>query len=705
MPKQKDPGGNNSVRMKETSKKSLQVQNHKLQEKLEKNSALLKQMKLFLKIEASLERIRVVVMSMREPGDLLSVCKSMYKELALLGFKKVHSAQVAIKNDPNQTYLVCDCSDNDTTFLREAPYGSSPIIKELYDVPGKSDNALYQKEFAGEKFEEWRAWRKSIDSAIDKRIDKADSMFYYLFSFGKGHLGISTFTAVTKTQLEILKRFRNVFELTYRRYMDVARAESQTREAQIELGLERVRAKAMAMQKSEDLGNAIEIVFEELGRLNLDIIRCGIGIVDKEKRSADVWTTTISDNNKVVQVSGDESMDIHPLLRGVYDAWLKQEDFNYVLKGGDLNDYYKALTGVNFKLPESQSLISGNQEVQQFHFNAIFPAGGLFAFRYNAFSDEAKNVMRRFAAVFNLTYTRFNDLKLAEYQAEQAHQDLLKLQTEKKRAEQALIELRAAQAQLVQSEKMASLGELTAGIAHEIQNPLNFVNNFSEVSNELIDEMNLEIEKGEMNEARAIASDIKRNLEKITHHGKRADAIVKSMLQHSRSSGNVKEPTNINDLADEYLRLAYHGLRAKEMSFNATMKTDYDETIGNIDIIPQDIGRVILNLITNAFYAVSEKKKSGDENYEPIVSVCTRKREGFIEITVKDNGDGIPSKILDKIFQPFFTTKPTGQGTGLGLSLSYDIVKAHGGELKVISKEGDGAEFTLQIPVVQIRNE
>jgi signal transduction histidine kinase len=344
-------------------------------------------------------------------------------------------------------------------------------------------------------------------------------------------------------------------------------------------------------------------------------------------------------------------------------------------------------------------LISGHDELRHYHFNALFPAGGLFAFRETPFTDEAKQVMKRFANVFNLTYTRFNDLKLAEYQAEQANQDLIKLQKEKKRAEEALKELKATQTQLIHSEKMASLGELTAGIAHEIQNPLNFVNNFSEVSNELVDEMNAEMEKGDMAEAKAIASDIQQNLQKITHHGKRADAIVKSMLMHSRSSTGVKEPTDINALTDEYLRLAYHGLRAKEMSFNATMKTDYDESIGNINVISQDIGRVILNLISNAFYAVTEKKKLQIEGYEPTVSVSTRNAGNHIEINISDNGTGIPEKLLDKIFQPFFTTKPTGQGTGLGLSLSYDIVRAAGGELKVETREGEGTRFTIILPV------
>jgi len=273
------------------------------------------------------------------------------------------------------------------------------------------------------------------------------------------------------------------------------------------------------------------------------------------------------------------------------------------------------------------------------------------------------------------------------------------IEEQRDQTNKAMTELQQTQKQLIQSEKMASLGELTAGIAHEIQNPLNFVNNFSEVNKELADELVQEIEKGNHADAKAIAKDIRDNVEKINHHGKRADGIVKGMLQHSRTSSGVKEATNINALAGEYLRLSYHGLRAKDKSFNATMKTDFDESIGNINIVPQDIGRVVLNLINNAFYAVDEKKKSGVGEYEPTVSISTKKINGKVEVRVKDNGNGIPQKVLDKIFQPFFTTKPTGQGTGLGLSLSYDIVKAHGGELKVETKQGDGSEFIIVLHV------
>ncbi|MEP7322420.1 MAG: ATP-binding protein [Saprospiraceae bacterium] len=274
---------------------------------------------------------------------------------------------------------------------------------------------------------------------------------------------------------------------------------------------------------------------------------------------------------------------------------------------------------------------------------------------------------------------------------------------QKQKVESALEELKATQIQLFQFEKMASLGELTAGIAHEIQNPLNFVNNFSEINAELLDELKEELTIGNKQQAIEIVKNIKQNSEKINHHGKRADGIVKGMLQHSQSTQGIKEPTNINKLADEYLRLAYHGLKAKDKTFNSTMKTDFDETIGNINIIPQDIGRVILNLLNNAFYTVNErnvevlKHKSG-EVYVPTVSVSTKKTGDKISISVKDNGNGIPDNIKDKILQPFFTTKPSGQGTGLGLSLAYDTIKAHGGIININSSK-EGSTFQILLPM------
>ena len=271
-----------------------------------------------------------------------------------------------------------------------------------------------------------------------------------------------------------------------------------------------------------------------------------------------------------------------------------------------------------------------------------------------------------------------------------------------KEIEKAYNDLKTTQQQLIQSEKMASLGELTAGIAHEIQNPLNFVNNFSEVSHELLDEMKEELDKGDVEEAKAISEDVKQNLEKITYHGKRADSIVKGMLQHSRNNSGEKEPTDLNKLTDEYMRLAYHGLRAKNKSFNATLNTNFDENLKPQTVVSQDIGRVLLNLFTNAYYAVNEKeqelKAQGETDYQPTITATTTETASEIIISVKDNGNGIPKESIKRIFEPFYTTKPTGQGTGLGLSMSYDIIKNHGGELNVNTKTGEFTAFEIHLP-------
>ncbi len=311
-------------------------------------------------------------------------------------------------------------------------------------------------------------------------------------------------------------------------------------------------------------------------------------------------------------------------------------------------------------------------------------------------SNDAKNKIRTIALVCGVGLLSILALLFYRNNRQKQKANVL-LRDEKQKVESTLSELKSTQSQLIQSEKMASLGELTAGIAHEIQNPLNFVNNFSDVNSELVDEATQEIENGNISEATSILKDIKENEQKINHHGKRADAIVKGMLQHSRTSSGQKEMTDINALCDEYLRLSYHGLRAKEKSFNAKFETDFDDSLPKLNVVPQDIGRVILNLINNAFYAVNERKKLNETGYDPTIWVSTKRVNDKIEISVKDNGIGIPEKIKEKIFQPFFTTKPTGSGTGLGLSLSYDIVKAHGGEIKVESKEGEGSTFTIQL--------
>lgn len=434
----------------------------------------------------------------------------------------------------------------------------------------------------------------------------------------------------------------------------------------------------------------------------------------------------------------EELEDYYPIcvyLISLADIYIKKGDergaLNYALKSLDLarqNGLKEQIRDANLKLSELYEKAGFTEESYKYYkdyinfrdsINNIKTVQGMANLRtdfevsqkqieVDLLSHEKQNqrwwlitIMGILSTTFILLFMFYRNNKI-----KQKANALLKKQKEK--LEATLAKLKSTQSQLIQSEKMASLGELTAGIAHEIQNPLNFVNNFSEVNQELLVEMNEEIEKGNMDEVILLVKDVIDNEKKINHHGKRAGDIVKGMLQHSRTSTGVKEPTDINALADEYLRLAYHGFRAKDKSFNAEFTTELDETLPKINVIPQDIGRVLLNLISNAFYAcaersrsvVSERSKTGEPGFAPTVTVTTRlTANNQLLIAVKDNGPGIPSSIVDKIFQPFFTTKPTGQGTGLGLSLSYDIVKAHEGTITVESLENEGSAFIVQIPV------
>ncbi len=386
------------------------------------------------------------------------------------------------------------------------------------------------------------------------------------------------------------------------------------------------------------------------------------------------------------------SFDIHHIdyLIKPGDAKLQYRLFGYEPKwhdsrSGDEIAYYNLIPG-DYELRLRALDMNGNWRESSAQFTILKPwwrtwwAYALYAFIL-AFLGWRVHLFQKARVV------RAEREKIREKELEQARE-----------IEKAYHQLKSTQAQLVHAEKMASLGELTAGIAHEIQNPLNFVNNFSEVSSELVDDINDELKKGDPAAAIQLGKDLKQNLEKIAHHGDRAAAIVRSMLLHSRSDSGKRESVDINALTDEYLRLAYHGMRAKDKSFNVSMKTDFDSSLQKIELVPQDIGRVLLNLITNAFYAVSDKKKDGGNGFAPEVSVATRETKNFVEISVKDNGNGVPEHLIDKIFQPFFTTKPTGEGTGLGLSLSYDILKAHGGDIKMKSENGKGTEFTIQLP-------
>ena len=490
-----------------------------------------------------------------------------------------------------------------------------------------------------------------------------------------------------------------------------AELEHKNRDLEIEGALEKIRSASLAMHHSDEIESVVSVLFEKLKELGLVFDGgAAIHIFSEGSKDAAIWVVSPQQLPTKINLPYDEAAFVaNPIIQDVWHAKETGDSiFNKIYSFEEKNRYfhYVFVHNDDTKVPE----MGRNFILNASNYTASFIAEknsllGANSWTGQLFSETDFEILKRIARVFEQAYIRFLDLQKAEVQAEQAKLDLIQIQTEKKRAEDALSELRSTQKQLIQKEKLASLGELTAGIAHEIQNPLNFVNNFSELSGELVDEMKEEIDNGNLEEVKSIAGDLKQNLEKINHHGKRASSIVKGMLEHSRASTGIKELTDINALADEYLRLSYHGLRAKDKNgstprFNADFKTNFDQNLPKLEVIPQDFGRVLLNLINNAFYAVQQKNKLNLEGYKPLVNIETHLEEDEIVIKIQDNGSGMPDSVKAKIFQPFFTTKPTGEGTGLGLSLAYDIItKAHGGTIEVESTEGEGTTFIINLPI------
>ncbi|MCJ7468232.1 MAG: ATP-binding protein, partial [Maribacter sp.] len=525
-----------------------------------------------------------------------------------------------------------------------------------------------------------------LPDIVKAAMVKPEKLYLYNTFNDFGVLFISCLEPLPEDKFTILERFGKVFDQSYTRFNDIKQAEARAQEAIKQSSLDRVRGQIASMRSTADLDRITPLVWDELTTLGVPFIRCGVFIIDEASQIVKAYLSSPKGESLGVlnlpftaSTLTSDSVDYWRKKKVLHQHWNREEFVAWtasLMEQGLLKN--RASYQGTSEPPESLDL----------HF-IPFDQGMLYVGSEAVLSSFQIELVQALANAFSVAYARYEDFAL--------------LEKAKESVETTLHELKATQSQLVQSEKMASLGELTAGIAHEIQNPLNFVNNFSEVSKELLEEMMEEMEKGDVEEVKSIAEDVIQNLEKIVHHGKRADGIVKGMLQHSRASSGEKEPTDLNVLADEYLRLAYHGLRAKDKMFNANLETHFDEKMGKVNVMAQDIGRVILNLITNAFYVVKQKKEQQPEGYEPTVTVTTRKENDKVEISVKDNGNGIPKKVLDKIFQPFFTTKPTGEGTGLGLSMSYDIVtKGHGGELEVKTKEGEGSEFIISLPIVRI---
>jgi signal transduction histidine kinase len=633
-------------------------------------------------IEAAMEKVRGKAMAMHNSNDLSVTTSMVFTELRKLGIKPIRCGVGLLSKESRkgQLYSATSSADGDSlSLVGWVMLSGHPVLENIYDTWLKNEE--YYPELSGEQLKSYYEnllSGLSLPTVPDWQSEK--KQYGTFLSFSVGCLYAWSEIPYNDAEIKILKRFAAIIDLTFRRYIELQKSEASAKEAIKQSALDRIRADIASMRTTNDLERITPLIWNELTVLGVPFIRCGIFIMDDSQELIHTFLSTpegkaIAAFHLPYTTPGNIGKILsHWRDKNVYiDRWDESAFTQFadiLVKQGALASAEQYLTTIplgGFYL----------------HFFP-FLQGMLYVGNTISLGEDEVKLVQSIADAFSTAYARYEDFN--------------KLESAKQQVEKTLVDLEQAQTQLIQSEKMASLGELTAGIAHEIQNPLNFVNNFSEVNAELIEELKNELKSGKNDEAILIADDIRDNEQKINHHGKRADAIVKGMLQHSRISTGQKELTNINTLADEYLRLAYHGMRAKDNFFNVNIKTDFDESIEKIKIIPQDIGRVILNLITNAFYAVNEKKKQQPDSYEPTVTVSTKRLEGKVEIRVEDNGNGIPQKVLDKIFQPFFTTKPTGQGTGLGLSLSYDIVKAHGGEIKVETKEGEWTEFIVSLP-------
>lgn len=651
-------------------------------------------------IEAALERVRSASMAMHKTTELHKVISTVFGQLRSLQLP-LDACYIDIF-EPNNWGLNVWVGNEKDSYPEKLPssYIDHPVYNKTKEARLKKEPffSLSLDRNEVERFYQHLATENHIPEDRYQIMLKLDTLNMSVAVSEYAALSVynARGIAYSEDQNEIIRRFSRVFEQAYTRFLDIEKAEAQAREAQIELALERIRAHVTGMQESSDL-------FDIVVNMRREFIALG--------HEADYFwhMRWLPDRYEMSMTSesGDRLGMVVTVPKWVHDnipelcSWEKSDAPLFVLaldaeKGWDYIDKmntYGSYEVIDPHAPSEEDI----QHIGGLTFVIARTSHGEIGFSLAGQvphpPEESTETLVRFAKVFDLAYMRFEDLKEAEQQA-------ALIREERDRLEKALEELKSTQTQLVHAEKMASLGELTAGIAHEIQNPLNFVNNFSEVSKELLEEMEEEVQKGDLEEVKAISRDVIQNLEKISHHGKRADAIVKGMLAHSRSNSGQKVLTDLSTLADEYLRLAYHGLRAKDKSFNANFNLEADENLPKVEVVAQDIGRVLLNLINNAFHAVASKAaEQKDASYKPQVLVNLGTQDDLITIVVKDNGNGVPESIKDKIFQPFFTTKPAGEGTGLGLSLSYDIItKGHGGTLTLKTNTGEGSEFIITLP-------
>ncbi len=634
-------------------------------------------------IQLALERVRAKSIAMHKSDELADVVALMYAQIQNLGFTDWGCAIVLCDEEAQiMRYWYAELNMSHSPQFFTVPLTNKTIGKvwKLWKqgIPQFTIELLNKKKDEYTEYMLTETDHKNLPDEVKDGWRSSENVFFSYTNIKYGLLEFTNVVPFTEENFLVYQRFAKVFEQTYTRFLDLQKAEARAVESARTASLDRVRGEIASMRTTDDLKRITPLVWRELTMLGVPFFRCGVFIMDEASETVHAYLSTPDGNSLAALHLPFEGA---ATTQKTVEHWRKREVYTDFWDKEQFAVWVHSMTEQGY-VKEKKTYQGGEEPPESLSLQFVpFTQGMLYIGSAEPLSADQIGLAKTLADAFAVAYARY--------------EDFTKLEDAKKRVEATLTELKATQNQLIQSEKLASLGELTAGIAHEIQNPLNFVNNFSEVSTELVGEMNQELDKGDIYEAKVISNDLKQNLEKITLHGKRASSIVKGMLEHSKASTGEKELTNINALADEYLRLAYHGLRAKNKDFNSDFKTDFDPNLPKIEVIPQDIGRVLLNLINNAFWAVKTVEK-------PLVVVKTEQAENQLIIKVIDNGTGMTEEIKSKIFQPFFTTKPTGQGTGLGLSLAYDIVtKGHGGSLEVESKEGEGSEFIIKL-LIQI---
>jgi signal transduction histidine kinase len=732
-------------------------------------------------VELALEKVRSRSLAMHKSDELNEVVKVLFEELQLL---QIPSTAVAIQTftEESKDMQVFVCGDVGTGLVVNQyllPYFDHPIIHDYLEAHEKKLDFYVGNYSKKEKDRFYERILKlpelqDIPKEVKQMINESTKYTVTMVPAEKSLLGVNDFQGnqLSESQVDILKRFAKVFDQAYIRFLDLEKAEERARQAQIEASLERVRAKAMSMQNSDELDEVLSVLCEQFDVLGILPMSTHMTVFDFENN-----TFTFRETGKYGDRSfGEQTVDLDAM-----DNWKETVDKWKADKASDINrlhfpkeqlpEVWEVFHESFASMPEKSRITPNDYPDGIYHTAGKHPFGYIGMNQIRPATEEEEEIVIKFAHEFGRAYQRFLDLKKAEEQA-------LLIREERDRLEIALNELNAAKDQLVQQEKLASLGQLTAGIAHEIKNPLNFVNNFSEVSVELIEEVREEISAfskklsesplsggesdgeararggsdGERNEEEnrnmgqesstenppmssevqptkplrrsmpsaqadlnplqggedidytlSILSDIEANLRKIHEHGSRADRIVKSMLQHSRGGDGKMEQEAINPLIKEYVNLAFHGMRAGKDPINVDIELELDEQAGEVPLIAEDFSRVILNLCNNAFDAMRGKQDAGDrmqdaEKYVPKLTIRTFLQSGTLTIEIEDNGEGIPDHIKDKILQPFFTTKKGTAGTGLGLSITNDIIKAHGGQMDIQSKQGQTV-FTIKLTI------